>query len=415
MKFKTNTEIAITHLTSRIKQTVVAALGVTFGMSMYIFINGLISGTNDYFEKTTLSAIPHVRIFNDAALSERSILDKYAASSSMMNVVHNRKASFERVNIHNPWAVIDEIKKDSRVQAYTAQVNASVIYSNGSFEVNGNIFGVNILEEDKMFDIKSDMKKGKIENLNSSNNGIIIGSGIASKLGVNINDNITVSSSKGTSKLMKIVGIFETTVKATDQSKSYASIRDVQQLLKENSSYITDIKVNLKDKDNAKKFAEDYAYITGYQAEDWKSANQTVGAGMIIRNYVAQAMVFTILIVAGFGIYNILNMTIYEKMKDIAILKATGFSSNDITNIFLSEAVIIGIGGGIAGITLGYIVTYLVSLIPVGLANLKTLPINFRLYDYVSSFVFGLLTTVVAGYLPAKKAARVDPVKIIRG
>jgi lipoprotein-releasing system permease protein len=224
MKFKTNTEIAITHLTSRVKQTVVAALGVTFGMSMYIFINGLISGTNDYFEKTTLSSIPHVRIFNDATINDESILDKYLASYDMMTVVYNQKASSESANIHNPWAILDEIKKDPRVKASTAQVNASVIYSNGSFEVNGNIFGVNILEEDKMFDIKSDMKKGKIDYLNSSNNGIIIGSGIASKLGVGLNDNITVSSSKGTSKLMKIVGIFETTVKATDQSKSLSLI-----------------------------------------------------------------------------------------------------------------------------------------------------------------------------------------------
>jgi lipoprotein-releasing system permease protein len=125
-----------------------------------------------------------------------------------------------------------------------------------------------------------------------------------------------------------------------------------------------------------------------------------------------------LLTVAGFGIYNILNMMIYEKMDSIAILKATGFSGNDVKWIFISLSVIIGLSGGLFGLLFGYILSSIIDIIPFKTASLPTIttyPINYDPIYYIIGIVFALFTTVIAGLFPALKASKVDPVAIIRG
>jgi lipoprotein-releasing system permease protein len=108
-------------------------------------------------------------------------------------------------------------------------------------------------------------------------------------------------------------------------------------------------------------------------------------------------------------------MTINEKIREIAILKAMGFAGRDITAIFLTLAMVIGGVGGIIGLCLGYLVSVTVEHIPFRIASLQHLPMAYRWQDYTYAAAFGLATTFVAGYLPARKASRIDPVEIIRG
>ncbi|MGI8597934.1 MAG: ABC transporter permease, partial [Chitinophagaceae bacterium] len=126
----------------------------------------------------------------------------------------------------------------------------------------------------------------------------------------------------------------------------------------------------------------------------------------------------TLLIVAGFGIYNILNMMIYEKMDAIAILKATGFSGSDVRRIFLMIALSIGFFGGLAGLIFGYVLSVLIDQIPfvtAALPTIKTYPVNYNPVFYFIAITFSLITTYLAGLFPARKASKVDPVVIIRG
>jgi lipoprotein-releasing system permease protein len=152
--------------------------------------------------------------------------------------------------------------------------------------------------------------------------------------------------------------------------------------------------------------------------EDWETANASILAGTVIRNVMTIVVCLTLLIVAGFGIYNIMNMNIINKMKDIAILKATGFESNDITGIFLLQSLMIGIAGGIVGLLIGFGVSYILSRTPFPageVVRMKTFPVNFKLVHYMSGLFFGFLTTLFAGYFPSRRAAKIDPVQIIRG
>jgi lipoprotein-releasing system permease protein len=163
---------------------------------------------------------------------------------------------------------------------------------------------------------------------------------------------------------------------------------------------------------------DEIVHNNNINAVDIKTANAQFETGTSIRNIITYAVSITLLVVAGFGIYNILNMMIYEKMADIAILKATGFSGNDVKRIFIYEALLIGIVGGALGLIMGLGVSYLISISPFetqAIPTIKTFPVNFNPLYYLIGSIFAMITTFFAGYLPARKASKIDPVEIIRG
>jgi lipoprotein-releasing system permease protein len=188
-------------------------------------------------------------------------------------------------------------------------------------------------------------------------------------------------------------------------------------LLNVQSSYITDISIKLKDIDKAPALAREWENRFGYQAQDWREKNASVFSVFKIQNIVTYLVIVSIMVVSGFGIFNIITMMIYEKMTDIAILKAIGYTDKDIRHIFLAEALLIGFAGGLLGLLLGFVISLIAASIPFqveGFVTSERLNINFDPLFYTFAFVFGLLTTAIAGLLPARKASRVDPLHIIR-
>ena len=174
MKISVNTEIAFTYLWSRKKQTIIAAMGVMFGISMYIFMQSLMKGTNDYFEKSSFSSTPHIRLYSENKLANNHLLDR-AIKDSTIKMLVNPKQVQQSLGLTNPFGLIHMIWKDPDVTDITPQVSANVLYTSGSVQLNGNIVGVNIIEEDKMFDVQQNMVKGDFKDLNKVNNGILIG------------------------------------------------------------------------------------------------------------------------------------------------------------------------------------------------------------------------------------------------
>ena len=191
------------------------------------------------------------------------------------------------------------------------------------------------------------------------------------------------------------------------------NLATAQQLLEEGPNYVTDIYVKIKDPEAAVQYATVLSKLTGYSTEDWKAANELFVAGKKIRAVMFLFISWAILLVAAFGIYNILNMTVSQKLNDIAILKANGFSGKDVVRIFVMEAMVMGIIGTIIGFTLAAIIVNLLSRIYIG-ADIGYFPIQFEFSVSMTGVGVGLLVTFFAGYIPARKASKVDPVAIFR-
>lgn len=409
-KHNIDSEIAYTHLFSKKKQTLVAALGVTVGIAIFIFMNSLMNGFEVASVESLFKSTPHLRIYKNDALSKSLVV---SADSNKINLISNPKITSESKKIINPTSLLKILKNESEVTGVTPNVSGNVFYKNGDSEVSGRVSGVIIDEQNAMFNLQSYIVDGNISHLSGYQNGIIMGVGIAEKLNLKINDNVTVASALGVNKLMKIVALLQTGNTAVDKTLSYINLPVAQQLQKQSPSYITDIYVNIKDFEKAKAYISKYKHLTGYDVEDWETANAAAAAANKMRKMMAMAISMSIMLVAAFGIYNILNMTIMEKLNDIAILKAIGFSGRDIVKIFVMEAIIIGIIGIVFGLVLAFILINLMGNMWVG-GDIGFFPIRVFPKYFGVGVIFGLVVTFFAGYIPARKAALLDPISIFR-
>lgn len=409
-----NKKIAWTHLTAKVRQLLVAALSVTFGISMYVFLNSFVSGVNTAQSEITFSSMGHIKIYNDLPTEVPVLLPKPADSNTIAMVSNARNIRYTE-GIKNSTPIIEALNTFKEVTGVTQQVNENVFLRNGVTKYSANLSGVDVENEDHLFKTSQYMVEGNYFDLEKRSDGIILGSRLAQNLGVGMDDNVTVLTSDGTSKIFKIIGVFETGSATTDKAKAMVSIHAARQLFSENKSFATDILINIKDFEKAVKVAQKISGVTQYKVEPWQEGNSQLDSANVIRDLLAVTISLTILVVAGFGIYNIMNMTVNEKIREIAILKAMGFNGNDIVEIFLTQSVIIGIIGGIAGLIIGNVISRIIDEIPFKIAAFTTFPIDYKLFDYILAFLFGIIITIIAGYLPAKKAAKLDPVSILRG
>ena len=329
------------------------------------------------------------------------------------NLIINPKVVPSNNTIINPNMISQIISKIEKVTVVTPQVNTNVFYNNGKSQISGLATGIKPDEANLMYNIKSFMVEGDFDVLKSNPNGILIGSGIAEKMNLAVSDNLNLNSSKGVNRTFKVVGIFKTNNSNTDKTKSYINFSAAQQLLKEGNSFVTDINVNITDPENAEVIADKITRITGYKAEGWKQSNETLMAANKMRKIIITFVSLTILLVAGFGIYNILNMTVSQKINDIAILKAMGFKGKDVIRIFVTQALSIGLMGVFGGILMATLLITILKNVYIG-GDIGYFPIDYELEKYIQGIVIGLIITFLAGYFPAKKAANVDPVSILR-
>ena len=410
MKFPVNVDIALTHIMTRKKQTLIAALGVTIGIALYIFSNSLMRGFSVYSRREMFKVMPHIKVFKEDEISKPlmdSKADKELVLISNPSIVNTSK------NVIAPYRLINELKKEKFVTTIAPQVSIDFFYNNGSAQLKGIGSGVNIMEANAMFNIQNTMLAGDLQALTNNLNAVIIGKGVAEKLNLGLDDNITISSSRGVVKVLKIVGIFSTGNKATDESKAYMHINTAQQLSKQSADHVTVIFINIGNPDSSLFYANQLQNLTPYKVEDWQTTNADSLAGDKIRIIMNTTVALAIMMVAAFGIYNILNMTITQKMNDIAILKATGFSGKDIVKIFVLEALVMGVIGTLIGLTIGAVLIEILSRTYIG-PPIGYFPIYYNLEIFGIGASFGMLASLGAGYLPARKAAKIDPVEIFR-
>ena len=417
MNYKLILNIALHLLRARLKQTIVAAIGVTFSIAMFISLVSFMNGLNDLLDGLMLNRTPHVRLYNEIKPTANQPIDLSNRYKNTTNFIRSVKPKDRGKSIYNGIPIIKALKEDKRIIDVAPKVVAPVFFNSGTIEISGVVNGIAILAEEKLFQTSDYIIEGKITDL-VQNNSIIIGKGLADKMLLIVGDRIKVTTSKGNLATLKVVGISQIGIAEIDDTMSYTSLDTAQKMLGEATNYITDIQIKLYDMASSPDVSKELQATYQLATIDYQTANSQFETGSSVRTIISYAVGIVLLIVAGFGIYNILNMMIYEKMDSIAILKATGFSGNDVKWIFVSLSIIIGLAGGIFGLIFGFIFTSIIDVIPfetAALPTVKTYPINFNILYYIIGIVFALFTTTIAGLFPALKASKVDPVEIIRG
>ncbi|MCE2733122.1 MAG: ABC transporter permease [Chryseotalea sp.] len=418
MNIRLLVRIAFSLLLARWKQSLVAAIGVTFSITMFIALLAFMTGLNDLLDGLILNRTPHIRLFNEIKPNNLQPINHDSLFSKKYNFIRSVKAGNSRQEIYNSQIIIKTLWQDKRIQGVAPKITAQVFFNEGKVNITGIINGIDVEAESRLFSFTDYVVEGNAIDLKNVNNSIILGKGLAEKLLANIGDVVQVTTANQQQFSLKVIGYFQSGLVDIDKVQSFASLSTTQKIVGKPSHYITDIQVRLHDLNAAPSLAKEYAQLFETDAEDIQTANAQFETGSFVRSLISYAVGITLLIVAGFGIYNILNMMIYEKMDSIAILKATGFSGRDVNRIFMVIAVSIGLFGGVIGLGFGFLFSVLIDQIPFNTASLPTIttyPVNYSITFYLIGAVFSIVTTWLAGWAPAQKASKVDPVVIIRG
>ncbi|MDH7447388.1 ABC transporter permease [Aquimarina sp. 2201CG14-23] len=397
---KTNIFIALQYLFARKKQSFLATIGVLLGVTTFIVMINFMTGVNDFLDDAVFNGSPDIIV--------SSATKKRPDNTSFAIGVHTINSSKQIDNL---------LSVTNNVQSFAHQVISPAILISDAKQFPGSINGVFFAQEQEMVDLERRLIEGTGFQSLSEENTILLGVSLAKRLQVSTGDELKIILPNGKNSTLKVSGIFSFGITTIDNVRTYVSANTVRSLLGQ-EDLITNIHIKLKDRDDVSVKTDITEVIDGVTTEDWKDSNKTIVIGNKVRDILTWSVSFALLLVAGFGIYNILNITVIQKRKDIAVLKTIGYSSNDIVFIFLVQSIIIGVLGAVLGSVFGYVISYLISTTPLDTSDfiiVDTYPINFKISYYVMGFLFGVLTTVFAGYFPSKKASKVDPVTIIRG
>lgn len=409
--------IAVAYLRQRVRQSVISVLGVAMGVGFFIGIASIMQGFQSYFVQKIIDVSPHIVMKDEFRHPPLQPLQTAYAGSQVIEL-RGLKPREELRGIRSAERIVTALEKEPGI-AVAPILEGQAFLRYGGKDISTTIIGVQPEKERKVSNLERDLTDGKLNNLLTTSNGLIIGEGLSRKLGLKMNDKVTVISPTGMILLMKIVGIFNTGITALDNFQSYALLKKVQ-ILQERENIVNQIRMRLDDVDSAQQRAAGMEQRFNYRTEGWQETNSNVFGIFVIQNGVMYSTVGAILIVAGFGIFNIISTSVNEKHKDIAILKSMGFGSADIQHIFVIQGIIVGLIGTLLGWLLGYFLIEVLATIKFTIEDESFIRLEgFFLYrtpwHYIGGGVMAIISATIAAFIPARKAAILNPVEIIRG
>lgn len=319
--------------------------------------------------------------------------------------------------VQSPQSWYARLRADPRVEAFSPLLTAPALFSAAKVSVSANLIGCNPAEQAKVTVVGTYMVEGKFDEIGYGGNRIILGDELMKRLGAGLNQVVMISVGIKRPVPFKVIGRFMTGNRAADL-QAYGALADVQQL-RGTPNQVNEIGVRLKDYTMASDVATSWSGLAPELVESWDQQFANIFSMFRLQTTLRFAMIATVLIVAGFGIYNILNMTVNQKRQDVAILRSMGYDSLDIVFLFFSQGFIIGVFGAIAGLFVGYLVCLYLQTIQFMAPGASggfdgRLHISLSLAIYAQATALALLTSSLASILPARAAGRMTPIDVIR-
>jgi len=411
--------LAVRYLLARRRQTLLTLLGIFFGTAAYIAISGFMLGFRGYFVNQLVNNSAHVHIQpREDFLTDHS-LDREFFGRNFDHAFWNPPPSGRKDSaiVENPQSWYRRLAADPRVVAFSPQLAASVIFSNGKATAPATIIGCDPLQQMKVTTIADYIVEGSFTDLAAGGNRVILGDELRKRLGVRMLQNVLVASATNAPLPFKVVGIYRTGNRFTDQG-AYGALSDIQ-AVNRTPNQVNEIAVRLEDYLQAAPIASTWSTLSQEKVESWDQLNANIFEVFRLQDAIRYVSIGAILVVAAFGITNVLNMTVMQKRKDIAILRSLGYQSRDIVTLFFSQGLILGVAGAFLGAVFGYLFSRYMQTIPFTGGAMSgraggTLIISYDPKIYIQAVVLALLSAVFASLLPARAAGKLTPIEIIR-
>jgi lipoprotein-releasing system permease protein len=408
--------LSIRHLLARKKQSALIFFGITIGTAAYVAISGMMLGFQNYMLEQLVNNEAHIRISaREDVLTAKEMNAFPEAQHVFWHIPPSGRKDSSRID--HPLGWFTKLDKDVDVVAYSPQVVEQVIFSRAKVTRTGKIIGSQYERQTKVTNIEQYMKEGSFKDLGSAGNRLIIGSRLMDDLGTRNSETLLVATGKEAPQPFKIIGVFETGIRNIDETVAFISLIDAQKL-RGRPSEITDIAVKLFDPGKAENKSNEWKFGTHDKVLAWQESSASILSVFKTQDIVRNSMTISIIIVASFGIYNILSILVNQKKRDIAILSSMGYTPKDIVWLFLNQGIVLGVVGGLIGLIIGFGICQLMSTIEIAPGRISgpgnKMIISFESIIYVKAFSIALFSSVFSSIIPAREAGKMEPIEIIR-
>lgn len=409
--------LAYRQLLSRKKQTLLIVLGISFGTMIYVLIAGIQLGMREYIKGQLLNNTAHIRITGrERLIDEKDLRERFFSENDFVKWITPPSGKRDEARLENYLGWHDRLESDPQVLSFAPKLSVNGIATRGDQKSALSLTGIIPSRQLRVTQLEDYMKEGSLKDLESGGNKIVLGSGVIEELGARLYDNIMVTVGVGEARPFKLVGSIHLGNKDVDDRLAFAYLKDVQQLNR-TPGRISEIGVALTNIDRSREIADRWSLYSKDKVENWEDANPAFQQIIAIQDISRIIITVAILVVAGFGIYNVLSIMISQKQREIAILRSMGYAPVKILELFLIQGLLLGVVGAILGIGMGYGLEVFFGSIDLGfeIGQGRNLIMSYEAPIYIVAFWAAQLAAFIASLVPAYHASRLTPIDIIRG
>jgi lipoprotein-releasing system permease protein len=336
--------------------------------------------------------------------------------------------------------LVNMVRQEKGVVAASPSIYGQVMLTAGPRVAGVVVRGVDPARVNQVVDIEKYIREGSLAALTRPQPlrvddrtvllpGVIIGIRLANQLGVAPGSPLQVVSPLGSPtaigvipkvRRFVVVGIFDSGMSEIDSTLVYMNLADAQKFF-EMDGAVTHIEIRVRDVYQAAAVAErlEQQLRFPYRAEDWSRLWPNLFSALKLEKTVYFLVLLLMVLIGAFNIVSTLIMVVMEKRKDIAILQSMGATRRSIRKIFMLKGCVIGTVGTVLGVVLGLAICLLIEQyhfieLPKDVFLISTVPVRIYLSNFVLVACASLIVCLLASIYPARQAAQLDPVEIIR-
>ncbi len=407
--------IALRFLLSNKRSMLMSLSGIIFGVGLIVLTQALTSGFEQFFIRTILGTDGTLRI-QDRVQDSLATMELKASETDEATILGLSESRRYIEGVKHPYAIIEALKMAEHVTGVSEILRGSVILDTNFRQSWAEVYGIDIEEHMRVSNIEETVIRGSIRDFQDSPYGIMVGSVIARRNNVRVGD--TVILKNGSLNQSFIVScIYETGVDHVDRKRVFTHMSEARAILAQPFG-VSYIQVNIDDPARAPVVGKVFENIFGHIVTPWQDREKVWLDVFAALRVLSAMMVSTIIIISGLGMFNTLAMIVMEKSKEIAILRSMGYTRTDISRIFLWLGFLVLLTGCVCGCIFAALSTWSVSQLPLrirGVFSTETVVVYWSASHYLYAILASSVVVMIASYIPARRAARLEPGDIIRG